>query len=463
MRSSTSHFDQRVPLSKIRAFLRAWYAVRHLIRQEDFLEWCQRVYEAKYRRSYYPMPFDVVFEHGKVIQKSNPEFEPFWERVRNDPTGDETGEPIMTTLESEDFARKLEIVEEELARINVRRPAAIEQVEALEDEKDDAIARGAVLSARTKIRPPKDRGRPRLPFPWFPVLACIAIACLIQFEGYQLALPFLDLIGVDTTNLPREWQRNPIGVISGAGFALSASVGLFFVWYLVLRSASLISKTWQSTDPGMTALRVAGIFALCCILLVGSYLLANMRHGMANDISRLMEIQQGQQSGGGMGKSVFFFLTLLVPFAAAYLHHQMAQSVYWVRRRDIILKQEEWDLQEEERRLADERLAERSDLRQQRRERLERERTQLQNQLRALTEHAQAAQRQRLERLAQARKATEFYARSLHAALQQDFYYYLRAVHRCQAEHLLPEQVRQTSQPFVYDLLPNGRNGQQVS
>src|SRR5688572_26460041 len=102
MRSSTSHFDQRVPLSKIRAFLRAWYAVRHLIRKEDFLEWHKRFYEAKYRLSHYPLPFDVVFEHGKVIQVSNPESEDYWERVRNDPTGDETGEPIMTPLESEE-------------------------------------------------------------------------------------------------------------------------------------------------------------------------------------------------------------------------------------------------------------------------------------------------------------------------------------------------------------------------
>ena len=433
---------------------------------EDFLQWRKRFYEALYRLSQYPLPFDIVFEHGKVNQVTNPAYEPFWERVRNDPTGEETGEPIMTTLESEEFARELEIVEEELARNNLRRPEAIEQVEALEEEEDDAIGRGAVLSARTEGRSKEDRGRPRLPFPWIPVLAYIAIVCMTLFEGYQLALPFLDWIGVDTTNLPREWQRNPMGVISGAGFALSASVGLLLLWYLVLRFASLISKTWQSADPVLIALRVGGIFALCCILIVGSYLLANMRHGMADDISRLMVIQQGQQSGAGMGKSVFFFLTLLVPFAAAYLHHKMAQSGYWVRRCDIILKQEQWDLQEEEHRLADERLADRMDLRRQRRERLERQRTLLQNQRRALAEHAQAAQRQRLERLEQARWSTEVYARSLLAALEQDRYYFLRAAHRCQAEHLLSEQVRHPAmipQPFVHALLPNGRNGQQVS
>ena len=358
MHSSTSHFDQRVPLSKILAYLLAWYAVRYGMSQEDFLKWRKVVYEARCRLSHYPLLFGVAIEHGEVNQIANAEHESDWQRFRDDPTGDETGEPIMTPLESEELARELEIVEEELAQVNLLLPNAIEQVEALEDEKDDAIGKGVVLGARTNKRPLKDRGRPRLPFPWSPVLVCIAIVCMIQFEGYQLALPFLDWIGVDTTNLLREWQRNPMGVISGAGFALSASVGLLLLWYLVLRSASLISKTWQSADPGMTALRVGGIFALCCILLVGSYCLADMRHVMADDISSLMEIQQGQHSGAGMGISVFFFLTLLVPFAAAYLHHQMAWSVYWVRRRDLILKREQWDLQEEERRLADERLAE---------------------------------------------------------------------------------------------------------
>src|SRR5688572_23932641 len=101
MRNFMSHFDQRVPLSKIRAFLFAWYAVRYVICLEDFLVWRKRIYEAKYRLSQYPLPIDVVFENEKVIQVSNPDSEPFWERARNDPTGDETGEPIMTTLESE--------------------------------------------------------------------------------------------------------------------------------------------------------------------------------------------------------------------------------------------------------------------------------------------------------------------------------------------------------------------------
>jgi hypothetical protein len=284
------------------------------------------------------------------------------------------------------------------------------------------------------------------------------------FEGYQLALPYLDSIGVDTTNLAREWVKNPMGIVSGAGFAVSSSVGLFLLWHIVLHHAGLISKRWQSAGPVMTALRVAGIVGLCGILLVGTYLLATMRHGMVGGVLGLLQAQQVQPAGADMGQSVFFFLTLLVPFAAAYVHHQMGQSQYWMRRRDGMLKQEQWDLEEEQRFLAAERLADRRDLRQQNREGIEHQRTQLQNQRQALAERAQAAERQRLERLEQARHSTEVYARSLLAALEQDRHYFIRAANRCQAEHLVPAQARrhaqaQPPQPIVHSLLPAGRNG----
>ena len=148
------------------------------------------IYEAQYRRSHYPLLFDIVIEHGEVNEIANSEFELFWQQVRDDPTGEDVGVPILTQLESEEIARKLEVIRAELARINHRMPEVIDQVEALDDEKDDAIRRGAVLGPTTKGRPSKDRRRPRLPFPWIPVLGYIAIVCMTLFEAYQLALPF---------------------------------------------------------------------------------------------------------------------------------------------------------------------------------------------------------------------------------------------------------------------------------
>jgi hypothetical protein len=466
MRSSTSHFDQPIPLSKIRAYYHAWYAVRDGIPLDEFLLWRLRTYQAQYRRSHYPLLIDIVIEDGEVKAIANSSSEVFWQQARDDPIGEVMGVLILTQLESEEIARKLEEIEAEIARINHERHEVNDQLEALDAEKDDAIRSGAMLGPTTKRPSSGGRRRPLSPVPWVPVLGYTAIGSMTVFEAYHLAQPFFDWLGVDTTNLAREWLRNPLGVASGAGFALSASFSLCLLWYLALRNASSIAKTWDSAGPVLTALRVGGLFGLGCFLLVGTYLLATMRHGMIGYFGMFHDAQQGLHSGGGIGQSVFFFLTLLVPFAAAYIHHRIGQSVFWERRRDSLQKQEQWDRQNEERVLAAEGLAARRNLRQQERERLEGQRTLLQNQRQSLAQHAQAAQRTHLERLEQARRSTEAYARSLLAALQQDRYYFIRLANKYKAEHLVPQQVgryandlSQPPLPFVHALLPVATNG----
>jgi hypothetical protein len=467
MRSSTSHFDQPIPLSKIRAYYHAWNAVRDGMPLDEFLLWRLRTYQAQYRRSHYPLLIDIVIEDGEVKEIANSSSEVFWQQARDDPIGEVMGVPILTQLESVEIARKLEEIEAEIARINHERHEVNDQVEALDAEKDDAIRRGVMLGPTTKRRSSGGRRRLRSPVPWLPVLGYTAIVGITGFEAYQLAQPLYDWIGVDTTNLAREWLRNPLGVVSGAGFALSASFGLCLLWYLALRSTSSIAKTWNSEGPVLIALRAGGLFALGCSLLVGTYLLATMRHGFFGHIQHYLGNQLGQQAGADIGQSVFFFLTMLLPFAAAYIHHSIGQSAYWGRRRNALQKQEQWDRQNEEHILAAERLAARRALRQQGRERLERQRTLLQNQLQALAQRVQAAQRTQSERLKQARRSTEVYARSLLAALQQDRYFFLRAANRSKAKafHLRPDAAQdhwhQRTKPmrFVHPLLPVGRNG----
>ncbi len=95
MRSSTSHFDQPIPLSKIRSFLDAWYAVRDVMPLEEFLVWRKRFYEAKYRRSHYPLPVDVIIEDGEVKEVANSASKAFWQQAR-DPSGEDMGVPIQT-------------------------------------------------------------------------------------------------------------------------------------------------------------------------------------------------------------------------------------------------------------------------------------------------------------------------------------------------------------------------------
>lgn len=259
---------------------------------------------------------------------------------------------------------------------------------------------------------------------------------------------------------------NPIGVLSGAGFALSASAGLFFLWHLLLRFAVVLSRSWDTSAPGVIVRRAAGIVFLCCGLFIGTSFIANLRHGTTNLIEDLQAVQHGLSAGTDMGTGVFVFLTLLVPFTAAYLHYSIGQSAYWQRRRDIAAKQAQWDRDEEERLVPAETFADRMALLQQRQARLDQQRTRLQNERRVLAEHARTVQGQRLERLDQARQCTVLFANSLIAALEEKRFYFLRAVNRRKAFHLLPDAVQDPSQArtkprrFAHPLLPASRNGQ---
>src|SRR5207248_11040635 len=107
-----------------------------------------------------------------------------------------------------------------------------EQQEALADAHVDAIATGRMSGPTTTRRRDRNRGRLRLPFPWLIVPGLAAMSVLILVETYQLALPMLDAIGVDTSRLGSEWSLNPLGVVGGVSLALAASAGLFFLWYL---------------------------------------------------------------------------------------------------------------------------------------------------------------------------------------------------------------------------------------
>jgi hypothetical protein len=93
MRSSTSQFDQPIPLRPIRSWWMAWCAVHARTPLDEFLLWRLRIYQAQYRRSHYPLPSDVAIEQGAVIKIVNAAYEPFWQQSRDDPTGEDAGVP----------------------------------------------------------------------------------------------------------------------------------------------------------------------------------------------------------------------------------------------------------------------------------------------------------------------------------------------------------------------------------
>jgi hypothetical protein len=164
MRRSMSHFDQMIRQNRFFSWLSAWCAVHGGTRLDDFLQWRKRLYEALYRLSLYPLPDEVVIEQGKLIKIPNREADAYWDQRRDDPTGEESGEPFLTRLESDEIARDLDEIEHEAARNTHQRHEAREQEEALAEETIEAIRTGAVLSPRTKdVLPETGAGRARHP------------------------------------------------------------------------------------------------------------------------------------------------------------------------------------------------------------------------------------------------------------------------------------------------------------
>jgi hypothetical protein len=405
------------------------------------------------------MPFEVVILDGHPVQVTNHAYDAAWEQLRDDLTDGGTNGRFQILSEIEEITRDLQERDDEDARLRDNLLTIREKQEALQDEVVDAIGTGRMPGPTTASRRGRCR-RPRLPFPWMPVLGVAAITGMTMVETYQLALPMLDSTGVDTTRLASEWTENPLGVVGGAGLALAASAGLFFMWYLILRSARAFLKSLDSGAPGLIVRQGAGLFFLSFALLLFSVVIANLRHDV---------IPAGPEfpGGSGMGQSVFLFLTILVPFVSAYLHHRASQSACWQARFDTIAAQRQWEREEDERLVPAETLADRMNLIQQRRSWIEEQRTLQRSKRSLLADQAQAIQKQRAKRLQQARDSTDAYARTLLCALQQDRYYFLCHAQRSNALHLLSDEPQHNTQAgpapphrqSFRPLLTDSRNG----
>jgi hypothetical protein len=274
----------------------------------------------------------------------------------------------------------------------------------------------------------------------------------------------LDLLGVDTTRLGREWSRNPIGVLLGFGMALAATAGLFYVWHLLICRAVVLARSWD-TAPVVLMRRVAGVFILCFGLLVCTILIANLRHSSISKTIEVQESQHGQATSTDMGTGVFIVLTLLIPFTAASLHYTIGQSPYWQRRRDTAANQAQWDRDEDARLVPVETFADHMASLEQKRVGIEQQLTKLQIERRTLEKRDHTAEQQWLKQRKQARQCAVVFANWLIAALEEKRFYFIKAANKANASHLLSAGARDHSQPqmkpwrIVHPQLPAGKNG----
>jgi hypothetical protein len=445
MTSSMTRIAKPVPLSPLRSGFLAWLNGYYERTLHEHLIVRLRHYQSEYNRSLYPSPFEIVILDAEIICVPNDDFLNYWERQREDPT-DDSGVRYMSAIELRELLRDLAQIEMEDQEATHHMREVIEWQEQQDAEEFAGVLSGQERALSTNVRPARQRCRPQVPFPWMPGLGYTAIVSQTLVEVFQLSMPFLDLIGVDTTALTLEWARNPIAVMGGVGSALVATTGLTLVWHLLI-SLTVELAGWEKRGLLWSGAKLVRLCFLSVFLLVGTVAIANLRHGSAVGIGEFQAAQLGQYAGPRSGSLVYVFMTFLLPAFSAYLHHKISLSAYWKQRRDIQALQARWDRIEEEKRQAGERRARARQLLLKKRARLEQELALLRARRMAIAGRVRAAQKEWLDMLDAACLASVIHARSLLAALEQDKISYLRAAPRPQALPLVSEEAVCRPQP----------------
>jgi hypothetical protein len=458
MRRPKSLSDQLFRLNRLLSWGYAGCAVRNDMSLADFLNYWLCFYLAQCRHSLVLMPFAVAIEQGKPIKILNPEFGTCSER---DPIGEDAVERSNIETQRRKIAREFKESDDEFTRLTHSQQALQAQQEALEAKRVEAIGRGEMLAPRTIQRQNKSP-RPRQPFPWLLIAGILAIPLFILIETGQLAWPMLDLLGIDTTRLGKEWSRNPIGVLLGFGMALAATAGLFYLWHFLIDRAVVLARSWDTSEPVVIVRRAAGVFFLCCGLLVCTILIANLRHSSTIETNKVQASQQGQSTGTDMGTGVFIVLTLIIPFTAASLHHTIAQSPYWQRRRDTAAQQARWDRDQDARLIPPEKFADRMADLEQKRAGIEQQLTRIKIERRTLEKRAHAAEQQWLKQ----HQGAVVFANWLIANLEEKRFYFIQAANKANKAYLLlpaaaGDHLQAQMKPWriVHPQLPVGKNG----
>src|SRR6516165_1789309 len=84
MASPEKFVDLPVPRRPLRALYCTWEAVHDGTPLDAFLRYRLRVYEAKYRKSFHPLPFDIAIVGGAIVCVPNPEYKGYWEELQDE-------------------------------------------------------------------------------------------------------------------------------------------------------------------------------------------------------------------------------------------------------------------------------------------------------------------------------------------------------------------------------------------
>ncbi|MFW6054119.1 MAG: hypothetical protein ACOC9J_04840, partial [Persicimonas sp.] len=243
--------------------------------------------------------------------------------------------------------------------------------------------------------------------------------------AYLFAQSFWNYTGVDTSDLWRSWQFQPMSVLSGVGFSVGVMGTLFIFWSSLLHTKDNLMERGATEESWWKPAARGGFGVLLFVTLsVFSWYVAGLRESVGEASQILTASMAGAETGASGGHVMaFFLLTFLVPLACGMLERRILARA--AERADVEDEQRRWDMQRNTRLEARERFEEQIDYLRSRRDELEQKRDELERRIEAIKERAVGLEDQLRERFRTLRHHANAFANSLVAALGRDRLAYL--------------------------------------
>lgn len=351
---SVSHFPPPVRTSALGAWLDAWLAVRARITAQEFLDRRLARYMVQRPQGCPTLPVVVTVEHGQAVHREDPEWRHPLAATLEDPSHDAPGSDYpraaaLRFLRAAHSVRALQVTQDLEKAENQTRLLDEQLADARGHELERSLTlvtdvqEGRAGVPATLARDAELRGRPALPGLAAVCVIYAAVGTVALLEAWQFALPYLNAIGIDTSNLGFEWQRNGLGILAGGAFAAGLSASLFVFFHSIVDI--VVSMYRGGATRARTAAKAALALGLTGTLALTAWGISAMRDGLRQASSAFLSAVHGSAATGGSDVWKFFVFTLAVPFASAILLH--AARLRLEKREAAREAQREWDAAQE--------------------------------------------------------------------------------------------------------------------